>query len=194
MGKRRNTTELVPVLNTKWTQTHFGKFTLRVNITSNESGSESEISSLMSFIFLPPANGVSKVMLLVACVSQSVRVSRPPPNTALTPCTWPRSCPPQNIFKVVTARKPSLGQGNIFTPVCHSVHREGACSRGGCLLLGGGVPAPGGPAQGVPGEDPPRTATAAGGTHPTGMHSCLLCNLYCLQADGLYSTEMPSCT
>ena len=24
---------------------------------------------------------------------------------------------------IVTARKRSLGQGNIFTPVCHSVHR-----------------------------------------------------------------------
>ena len=27
--------------------------------------------------------------------------------------------------------------------------------------------------RGVPGGDPPRTATAVGGTHPTGMHSCL---------------------
>ena len=49
-----------------------------------------------------------------------------------------------------TARKRSLGQGNIFTPVCHSVHRGGGmcgCSRGGMhgcswgghawLLLGG---------------------------------------------------------
>ena len=54
---------------------------------------------------------------------------------------------------------------------------------GGCLVLGGacsggtfsgGVPAPGGAcSQGVPGGDPPSgTATAAGGTHPTGMHSC----------------------
>ena len=25
-----------------------------------------------------------------------------------------------------TARKRSLGQGNIFTPVCHSVHRGGS--------------------------------------------------------------------
>ena len=32
---------------------------------------------------------------------------------------------------------------------------------GGCLLLGG-----------VPDGDPPGTAIAAGGTHPTGMHSC----------------------
>ena len=27
---------------------------------------------------------------------------------------------------IFTARKQSLGQGNIFTPVCHSVHRGGA--------------------------------------------------------------------
>ena len=35
---------------------------------------------------------------------------------------------------------------------------------GGCLLRGGGVPG---------GDPPPRTATFAGGTHPTRMHSCL---------------------
>ena len=88
--------------------------------------------------------------------------------------------PFEHIF---TARKRSLGQGNIFAPVCHSVHG------GGCLLPGGGgVLAPGGSgpggmhaqggacfggvllAEGVPTS--PRTATAAGGTHPTGMHSC----------------------
>ena len=39
---------------------------------------------------------------------------------------------------------------------------------GGCLLLGEGVWS-----QAVPdGDTPPCTATAAGGTHPTGMHSC----------------------
>ena len=35
---------------------------------------------------------------------------------------------------------------------------------GGCLILGGAWWRP-----------PPGTATAAGGTHPTGMHSCLHC-------------------
>ena len=41
------------------------------------------------------------------------------------------------------------------------------------LLMGGGVCSGGVPAPGgVPGGDPPGTATAAGGTHPTGMHSC----------------------
>ena len=38
---------------------------------------------------------------------------------------------------------------------------------GRCAWSGRGVPAPG-----VPGGDPPGKATAAGGTHPTGMHSC----------------------
>ena len=38
---------------------------------------------------------------------------------------------------IFTARKRSLGQGNIFTPVCHSVHREG-CVTGGCACPGRG--------------------------------------------------------
>ena len=28
-------------------------------------------------------------------------------------------------FSLITVRKRSLGQGNIFAPVCHSVHRGG---------------------------------------------------------------------
>ena len=45
---------------------------------------------------------------------------------------------------------------------------------GGLLL--GGVPGPGGAwSRGAGGDPPPPgTATAAGGTHPTGMHSCSL--------------------
>ena len=49
---------------------------------------------------------------------------------------------------IFTARKRSLGQGNIFTPVCHSVHRGKACVvapgghvwllRGACTVLFGG--------------------------------------------------------
>ena len=49
---------------------------------------------------------------------------------------------------IITVRKRSLGQGNIFTPVCHSVHRGGmrgcswggmhGCSRGGCMVAPGG--------------------------------------------------------
>ena len=58
----------------------------------------------------------------------------------------------------------------------------GVSGPGGCLVLGGvwfwGVSAPKGCLlpegvwSGGPGGDPPRTVTAAGGTHPTGMHSC----------------------
>ena len=45
---------------------------------------------------------------------------------------------------------------------------EGACSQRGAWSLG--VP---GPREGLPGGDPTSgTDTAAGGTHPTGMHSC----------------------
>ena len=32
--------------------------------------------------------------------------------------------------------------------------------------------------EGVPGGDPPKTATAVGSMHPTGMHSSSLCSLY----------------
>ena len=48
----------------------------------------------------------------------------------------------------------------------------GACSWG-CLLPGGGACSRGPAPRGVPGGDPPWMATAAGGMHPTGMHSCL---------------------
>ena len=48
---------------------------------------------------------------------------------------------------LITARKRSLEQGNMFTPVCNSVHMGGAWS-GGCLVRGvpgpGGLPGPGG--------------------------------------------------
>ena len=46
----------------------------------------------------------------------------------------------------------------------------GAWSKGGCLVPREGVSCPG---WGVPGGDPSGTATAAGGTHLTRMHSCL---------------------
>ena len=52
----------------------------------------------------------------------------------------------QKLFYVITARKRSLGQGNIFTPVCHSVHGGGgggvrgwkACVAGGGMCGQGG--------------------------------------------------------
>ena len=85
-------------------------------------------------------------------------------------------------FLVITTRKRSLGQGNIFAPVCHSVHR-------------GRVPGQVPPRQvHPPGQVPPRQVhplprqvhphqcmlgygQQAGSTHPTGMHSCLLMTL-----------------
>ena len=68
--------------------------------------------------------------------------------------------------QLFTARKRSLGRGNMFTDVCLST---------GGYLVPGGLPDPGGSGpRGVPGGDPPRMATAAGGMHATAMHSCLL--------------------
>ena len=43
---------------------------------------------------------------------------------------------------------------------------------GGCLVLGGLVPGGSCSGRGVCLVETPRTATAAGGTHPTRMHSC----------------------
>ena len=43
----------------------------------------------------------------------------------------------------------------------------------GCVPAAGCVPAPRGYTRGGDWWRPPGTATAAGGTHPTGMHSCL---------------------
>ena len=55
---------------------------------------------------------------------------------------------------LITARKRSLGQGNVFTPVSF-------CSRGG-----------GGGGWQTPLSDTTGYGQQAGGTHPTGMHSC----------------------
>ena len=57
---------------------------------------------------------------------------------------------------VITARN-EVGARLYFSQAC-------------VILFGGGCLVPGG----VPGGDPPGTATAAGGTYPTGMHSCFI--------------------
>ena len=48
-------------------------------------------------------------------------------------------CENNRTNAVITARKRSLGQGNIFTPVCHSVHMGGmrGYSVGGCMVARG---------------------------------------------------------
>ena len=80
---------------------------------------------------------------------------------------------------IITARKRSLGQGNVFTPVCHSVHEgsasggsasEGGLPPGGLHLRGRGVYIQGGWAD--PSSHTMGYGQRAGGTHPTGMHSC----------------------
>ena len=82
----------------------------------------------------------------------------------------------------ITARKRSLGQGNVFTPVYHSVHRGGwlpsmhhrSHDRGE-----EGQPPRGSPFRGVCIQGVGQTlpmgyyGIQAGGTHPTGMHYCL---------------------
>ena len=84
-----------------------------------------------------------------------------------------------------TAHKRSLGQGNIFRSVCQKF-----CSRGGVPTPGGdwsgeGVPGPGGTWW----APPPVTATAAGDTHPTGMHSCFCVCCGCKFAEGQRTYE-----
>ena len=87
---------------------------------------------------------------------------------------------------IFTARKRSLGQDNVFTPVCHSAHMP-TCN-------GANTHPTDTPGQTLPGQTPlwqkppsqadtsrqtspyPSDTTEygqqAGGTHPTGMHTC----------------------
>ena len=81
---------------------------------------------------------------------------------------------------LLTARKRSLGQGNVFTGVFLSMGGGvggfgfPACITGHMPSIRGGGLHPGGSAYGGGGlgwADPPGTRKA-GGTHPTGMLSC----------------------
>ena len=77
-----------------------------------------------------------------------------------------------SIFSLVTARKRSLGQGNIFTPVCHSVQGGHAL-----LLRGGGVSVVAGVMHGCSGGGGGRGAcmVALGGMRGcSGGHAWLL--------------------
>ena len=92
--------------------------------------------------------------------------------------TWNEQYGKPILFQLLifTARKRSLGQGNMFTGVCLStggcLSREGAWSQGGCLVPGVGL-LRGGLIPGACLVATPPTATAEGGTHPTGIHSCV---------------------
>ena len=67
-----------------------------------------------------------------------------------------------------------------------SQHALQQVSRGWVPAPGGGVCSWGGLLLGVPGGDPP--ATAAGGTHPTGMHSCF--QYVCFSMTHVYVSEI----
>ena len=63
--------------------------------------------------------------LLIVILKEKINVEKLPPD--LRPY----------IRRFITACKRSLGQGNVFTPVCHSVHREKGdlpLEAGVCLL------------------------------------------------------------
>ena len=69
-----------------------------------------------------------------------------------------------------------LGQGYIFTGVCDSVHRGGTWA-GTPPLDQVHPPGPGTPPGAVHAG---RYGQQAGGTHPTGMHSCCLKLIFCV--------------
>ena len=94
---------------------------------------------------------------------------------------------------VFTTRKRSLGQGNVFTRVCHSVHGEGGVDFPACItghmtsIRGVGLPActaghmivgvsasrgRGSTYMGDDWADPPPPTHGTGGTHPIGMLPC----------------------
>ena len=80
---------------------------------------------------------------------------------------------------VITVRKRSLGQGYVLTAVCRSFCSQRECLAG--TLLGRSPPLGRHPPWAdtpLQTDTPPKTATEAGGTHPTGMHSCYF-NMEC---------------
>ena len=61
-------------------------------------------------------------------------------------------------------------EGYVFAPVCHSVHGGGVS-----VSVHAGIH----PSPSSRHPPPQQTATAADGTHPTGMHSCIYFVLSC---------------
>ena len=72
-----------------------------------------------------------------------------------------------------------LGQGNVFTGICDSVH-------------GGGVSASVPPRADTPQDQtpPPAYGQRAAGTHPTGMHSCFCISFTFLKGYGCHDYEI----
>ena len=87
---------------------------------------------------------------------------------------------------IITAGKESFGQGNVFTPVCHSVHGGAGVRLPQVTWWGSayrrdlspdGLPRGkrwGGGGWADPPSDTMGYGKCAGGTHPTGMHSCFI--------------------
>ena len=103
--------------------------------------------------------------------------------------TWTGLGPGQNWLPQYLAPATKLWQGNVFTPVCHSVHMKGGLPHTPLGWPPGQTPPwAGTPPSRHPGQTPPAQCMLgygqqAGGTHPTGMQSCtwtfLHCNLNC---------------
>ena len=133
-----------------------------------------------SAFLLPPANEVWGKVRLFTPVCYSVHgVCYPSMH-----CRWYPSMPcrrvlSQHALQVVSQHALQVVSQHALQGVCYpSMHCRWYPSmpcRGSTL----GVPGTGGAwsqqgacSWGVPGGEPPQTATAVGSTHPTGMHSC----------------------
>ena len=106
------------------------------------------------------------------------------------------------IITVITARKRNLGQRNVFTPVCHSVHREEmypsmqwAGSVYSRMQWGRGCVWPEVWTRGVWSGVHLHYGQQAGGMHPTRMLSCVLRIMFLQQQyDSGYCTICPLMT
>ena len=112
----------------------------------------SYMKSCESKVWLSTGRTLSRLLTIAVMLKLGSQIAR---KMAAFPVSWRgKSCHfyckvipnilTSKLF-VITSRKRSLGQGNIFTPVCHSVHK-GACvvARGACVVTGGHVWLPGG--------------------------------------------------
>ena len=112
-------------------------------------------------------------MFSQACVKNSVhmaggrgvhpRADTPAPKKADGYCSRRYASYWNAFLFLLSATK--LRQGNVFMPVCHSVHSGGGVCLSACWDTS-------------PWADPLPAVTAAGGTHPAGMHFCFVFLVY----------------
>ena len=95
------------------------------------------------------------------------------------------SCPSLRYDQAVVHKlNIDLSKGNVFTPVCDSVHREGhvwggcVCVWQGGMCSGGGMHGGGVCGVGERACMAGETAAASDDMHPTGMHSCAYVMFY----------------